>query len=460
MSQIHSCPRNEVTVDGGTQLGPLEAWRLSVGHGGINWKPLSPRVAAGIAQLRPRLVRVFLQEFFAVLPAPGRLDWTRLDPYLDSFARTGATIVAAICLKPPPLYPRIDQTLWRPSDPEAWQALIRALVRRYSVDRRLVSHWEVGNETDIGESGGSPYLVPDPDDYLEFYRMTIQAVLEAWPQAKVGGPAACWVANQPLPGLVERCRRTGTQLDFVSWHLYSDDAARHADGVRQAQQLLAGFPGPRPLLFVTEWSKGFEPVSVEDLACAPRRASTIAASALGLLEARVDCGFYYHIQDQTFYREDFAPFYSPQGLDLMHVHWNEIPHRFGLFGVDGEVRPQYFVFRLLAAMAPERLAARSDCADVRVLASGGEDVTVLLVNHNPQTATDRVVSVRCSGLPAGRKLLTTWRLDAERRWDEAALELQPRERREVDTASTYRAQVYLPADSVLLLRLAPLTDPG
>src|SRR5207248_1078518 len=133
--------------------------------------------------------------------------------------------------------------------------------RRYSVERGIVTHWEVGNETDIGEQGGTPFLIPAPADYAEFYEMTIRPILEAFPEAKVGGPAACWVDNEPLPGLSQHCARTGTRLDFLSWHLYSDDPSRHASGVEKAARLLEGFPGKRPERMVTEWSKGFDRVS-------------------------------------------------------------------------------------------------------------------------------------------------------------------------------------------------------
>ncbi len=40
----------------------------------------------------------------------------------------------------------------------------------------------------------------------------------------------------------------------------------------------------------------------------------------------------------------------------MYIHWNEAPHRFGLFGEGGQVRPQYFVYQMLSRMGEERLA--------------------------------------------------------------------------------------------------------
>jgi hypothetical protein len=167
LPQLDRLPVASLDVDVRADEGPLELWRHGVGHGGVNSDPLPGRVVAGAAKLRPRLVRIFIQEFFRVYPEHGKLDWSRLDPYLDSFARTGAKVVAAITIKPKPLFPRIDATIWRPTDVSEWQRVIAAMVQRYSVDRPIVTHWEIGNETDIGENGGCPYLIPNPDDYLE-----------------------------------------------------------------------------------------------------------------------------------------------------------------------------------------------------------------------------------------------------------------------------------------------------
>ncbi|MBI4604633.1 MAG: hypothetical protein HY721_21945, partial [Planctomycetes bacterium] len=138
-------PVADVTVDLTADLGPFEPWRHAIGHGGINAAPLPDRVVAGISRLRPRRIRVFIQEFFRVYPERDRLDWSRLDPYMDALARTGATVVAAITIKPKPLYPAVDQRVWRPNDVAEWQRVVAALARRYSVEKRIVSHWEIGN---------------------------------------------------------------------------------------------------------------------------------------------------------------------------------------------------------------------------------------------------------------------------------------------------------------------------
>ncbi len=454
-SPIASLPVVNVHVRCAAVVGPLETWRHSFGHGGINARPLPARVREGIARLRPRRVRIFIQEFFRLLPAADRYDFSRLDPYMDALAATGAAIVAAICIKPPVLYPTIDETIWRPADAGQWHRLIKALVRRYSVERPLVTHWEIGNEVDIGEHGGCPYKIRDVDDYVEYYRMTVAAVREAWPEATVGGPAMASIDNPPMDGFVRRCRDEGLPLDFISYHLYSDDPAEHARRVRQARGLLAEFPEPRPEIFVTEFSPMFERTSTADQAMAPRRAACVAAAVVEMLGAALDGSFHYHLWDQTCYAEDFRTFYSAGNLAaLMMRHWNEIPHRFGLFGVSGDVRPAYFVYWMLGRLGGERLDAAGEEAGVRVLAARGADRwSALLINYGPAEACDRVVSVHWDDLPAGPKTLVTYRIDDAQRWDAAALEMIPLERREVDTLGPYECQVYLPAGTVALVEL-------
>jgi xylan 1,4-beta-xylosidase len=454
MSHILSLPPEDVFIDRAATRGPLEWWRQALGHGGINALPLPPRVVAGVAKLQPRLIRVFIQEHFDIYPERGRLNWRQLDPFMEALARTGAKVVAAITIKPKVLFPKVDPASWRPNDVAQWQRVIYELTKRYSVDKPIVTHWEVGNETDIGESGGCPYLIPDPKDYAEYYRMTIEAVLAAFPSGKVGGPASCWIDNQPLPGLIEACRDTGTRLDFISWHLYHDDPQRHALGVEKAKQYLRGLRGPRPEMLVTEWNKSFEPVSCEELAFAPRRAANVAASLLAMLEAGLDWSFYYHIWDQVFHPDPFRPFFSEAGIHMMETHWNEQPHRFGLFGVGGEVRPQYFVYQMLSRLGEERIAGYCEDPNLHVLAAQTESrVSALLVNFGLDESRDILVTARFAGLTHGRKMLTIYRLDSARRWCAKDLEQIPLERREVYASDEFHCQVYCPRDSVALVTL-------
>jgi hypothetical protein len=186
-------------------------------------------------------------------------------------------------------------------------------------------------------------------------------------------------------------------------------------------------------------------------------AAITAASALAMQEAGLDWGFYYHIQDQAADPEAFRPFFTAQGVSHMVRHWNEVPHRFGLFGVDGEARPQYFAFDLLGRVTGVRLAAATDTPDLRLLAGrDGDALSTLIVNHGESGAHDRVVEISYQNIVPGRKRIVVYRIDDDRHWNDATLELEPVERRETFTEGAFSHQVWAPAHAVLLVQIEGL----
>ncbi len=118
------------------------------------------------------------------------------------------------------------------------------------------------------------------------------------------------------------------------------------------------------------------------------------------------------------------------------------------------LRPQYFVYQLLGRLGGRRVRARSAAEDLRVLAAkDGRRSAVLVVNYGLPASRDLVATVRFTGLAAGRKQLTVWRIDGTRAWSARELQLLPAERREVDVRSEFACQVSSPADSVSLVVL-------
>src|SRR5258706_8729059 len=157
---------------------------------------------------------------------------------MEALAKTGAKVVAAVTIKPKPLYPKIDQEIWKPSDVAEWQRVLGALVTRYSVQKKIVTYWEIGNETDIGENGGCPYLIRSPKDYAEYYKMCIAPIVAAYPEAKVGGSGVANAGGDYVPQFIAQCVAEKIRLDFVSWHLYSDDPGAHAGLVAKYRKLI------------------------------------------------------------------------------------------------------------------------------------------------------------------------------------------------------------------------------
>ena len=467
-TNYYALARRTVTVDAGHLEGPVELWRHSIGHGAVNSQPLPPRVSQGLKKLKPKLVRVFLQEYFNVYPDHGVFDWSKLDPYMDSFVDCGAQVIATINFKPPVLYPTIDQNVWEPNNVLEYQELIYQVVKRYSVDKPIVTHWEHANETDQGEDGGCPFYMPDAESNFQFYTMILDPILRAFPEARVGGPAIAHCERPMLRDFIRLCHKNKTRLDFVSWHCYNSVPENFQTQVQQVRELLGCYQENPPELMLDELNTGFDSddqvgqgwaslVSVDEMSRDPKRSAFLAANLLGLLESGVAWTHYFSLWDNCLFPQEFNSFYSQTGIrDVMYRHWNEAGHRFGLFSESLVVRPQYFVYWMLSKMGHQKLKSLVEDPDLKALATeGGGNLSVLVVNFNKQTGQDKVVTIRWRGLIPGHRKLTLWRIDAEGRWDSASLEMIPVESRMVSTLEEFSYQFHSPENSVTIMMLEP-----
>jgi xylan 1,4-beta-xylosidase len=466
-------PRTIVNVDTQVVTGRFEAWRHAIGHGAVNSLPLPEKVIQGTSKLKPRLMRVFLQEYFDIYPAHGVFNWTKLDAYMESFARTGTKLLATINFKPLVLFPEINQDIWRPNNVEEYQNLIYQLVKRYSVEKPIVTHWEHANEADYGWWGGCPFRFGSIEESFEFYQMLLKPILAAFPQAKVGGPCPAMVKE--VPGFVELCARHGAQLDFVSYHGYTSNLEFYRRVAGELAAVLDQCPGERPELMMDEWNQDFPPLfaggevrdlgpwvaegydllSVEEMAMQGRRAATAAKIMLTMLETPLDWSFYFLLWDNCMFHDEFSTFFTPQWAQaVMYQHWNEKPHRFGLFSESGKVRPQFFVYLMFSRMGEETLQTSSPLADLTVFSSRENGrVSAMIVNYDPVESQDRIVKVHFSQLKPGHRQLKAYRIDDHQRWSDETLELIPVDERLVDVLPDFEYQFYSPADSVLLVTL-------
>ena len=88
--------------------GPTEMYRFALGQGGLSEEPMWADRAAEIRDLHPRVIRLFIQEYFDLLPDHGRYHWETLDQSVDLIRKTGATPLMNIDFKPKALYPAVD----------------------------------------------------------------------------------------------------------------------------------------------------------------------------------------------------------------------------------------------------------------------------------------------------------------------------------------------------------------
>lgn len=444
-------PVEQIQLNARESLGALDYGRQMIGVGGANRMPVPESIRPRVKALGHRMVRVFLQEYFFIYPEHGVFDWTRLDAFMDSLEQMGVKVLASICIKPKPLYPKVDPTVFMPNDAEEWKRVIRELVRRYSVERPLVSHWGVANEINIGENGGCPHEIKDPKDYFAFYQLTSQAILEAFPQGKVGGPSVAGFDYDYLEQFVELCRANGAPLDFISYNIYSGRPADHADAARKAKALAQRY-GREVEVYQTELNTSFPQAYIEEAAYSGRYAASLAAVLMDLNETPISGSFQFDMYDAWVDPDDFERFYSI--TPFMLRHWNEIPHRFGLFDLDGRVRPQFYVYQMLGRMRGERLRAQSTSPLIRAAASRERGAYRLMaVNYGEEDGGDRVAGIRMSGIERGLYRLEVFRIDDGAHYDQARL--IPTESRLTYALSEFSIQVLLPEDSVSLIQLTP-----
>jgi hypothetical protein len=252
-------------------------------------------------------------------------------------------------------------------------------------------------------------------------------------------------------GFAELCYKENTQLDFITWHRYTDHPEHHIADVEKAVRGLECYGTNHPELMITEFGKAFDKVSVEELAFDPARPAIMADNLFTAIDSKIDWTFYYHVWDQCNFPPEFEPFY--QDPYIMQKHWNEIPHRFGMFGVNEEVRPAYFVYRMLTMAGDTMIQAESSQENLKVKAFTGINnaVSIMVINRGDTGLGDRIVTVKLDGLRSGIRTLKNYRLDGNKNWNEETLDLYPVEQRRVFVNEQFECQIFCPADSVSLL---------
>jgi hypothetical protein len=353
-----------VTVSLNDRLGPMKIDQFALGQGGLSEDPMWDSRIAEVRALGPKIIRLFIQEYFDLLPAKGKYHFETLDRSVDTILQAGAKPLMCVCFKPRVLFPKVNHDIVEPNDYGQWEELIFQLVRHYRQRGAGIRYWEVANEPDIGESGGCPYRF-QPDSYCRYYQHTVSAILRADPNALVGGPALAWWGSPILPALLDLASKDKAPLHFVSWHIYSSDPKAIRGTIDNVQALLKKYPDLHPETFLDEWNLdlGFPPSDPRIQPC------YVAEVAWQMKEAGLDYSCYYHIRDYHVQFERFAPFMSASGTAFMAGWWNRMPQFDGLFDFQNNVRPAYFTFKLLSRLTADRLRVESKGSSVHGLAA-------------------------------------------------------------------------------------------
>lgn len=340
----------QVTINFNERLPALNISQMALGQGGLSHEPIWDDRITEIRALHPAIIRLFIQEYFNLLPAKGRYDFDILDRSVDTILKTGAKPLMCICFKPRLLFPEINHDIVEPNDYKQWEDLVSALVRHYAEKGARIRYWEIANEPDIGEDGGCPYKFK-PENYPRYYQHTAAAILRADPNARVGGPALANSHSPILPALLQFCGEQKVPLHFVSWHIYSSSPNSIRGTIDYVKGLLAKFPDLKPETFLDEWNMdlGNPPLDPRYQPC------YVAETIWQMRDAGLDFSCYYHIRDRYVDLEEFSPFMSRNGAAFMTRWWNRMPQFDGLFDYQNTIRPAYFAFKLLSRLQGDRV---------------------------------------------------------------------------------------------------------
>ena len=227
-------PNYTYAVNGRKLLGEL---------GALGAKPAYVRVhnllttGDGAASLKWGSTNVYTED------AAGKpvYSWTILDQIFDAFHAAGIKPLVeigfmpeALSTHPEPYRHTFPQgsiyTGWAypPKDYQKWSEVVFQFVHhlreRYGDAEVKTWLWEVWNEPDID------YWQGTPQEYFKLYDFSVDAVLRALPEARVGGPDSTGPANPKaaefLRSFLDHCAhqrnyvtgKIGSRLDFISFH--------------------------------------------------------------------------------------------------------------------------------------------------------------------------------------------------------------------------------------------------
>jgi xylan 1,4-beta-xylosidase len=202
-------------------------------------------------------------------------SWGILDRIFDAFQAAGIKPLVEIGFMPQALSTHPEPyrhdfphgpiyTGWAypPRDYQKWAEVVFQFVHhlreRYGDAEVKTWLWEVWNEPDID------YWQGTPEEYFKLYDFTVDAVLRALPEARVGGPDSTGPASPKaaefLRLFLEHCAhqknyltgKTGSRLDFISFHPKGSPKwqgdhvqmgiARQLAAIERGFQIVASFP--------------------------------------------------------------------------------------------------------------------------------------------------------------------------------------------------------------------------
>jgi len=384
-------------------------------------------------------IHAIFPDFRADPDAPASYHFAPTDDYLKSILATGSRVMYR-------LGESIEHTphkyyVHKPTDYDRWSRICLGIIRHYNEGwaegcKLDLRYFEIWNEANIG----APQWDGTADDYYRLYATAARAIKAKWPALKVGGPAmaglgrltGCKLAPSPfLRGFLEYCRKESAPVDFLSWHMYTDDATVPVRGTQGLRAVLDGFGMRKTEIHLNEWNYlpgGFGPMTSRDGKVLQKWLADIGSVRGAAYDACVLLG----LQDSPL---DMSNFYSGDNGG------------FGLFTPYGVPKKTYYAFRGFKALVDHPLrveVAGSKPGELAAVAGMNADSSELAILVSNYKSADERIELSLKNLP--------WRgaSECELRMLDEGHDLEPVRTLSAD-GSKLQVLQDLPAPGVLLI---------
>ncbi|MEM3713237.1 MAG: hypothetical protein QXR97_06855 [Thermoproteota archaeon] len=257
-----------------------------------------------------------------------------------------------------------------PSDFEKWAEVCLHIVKHYTEGwangmHDAIKYWEIWNEPDY-----EPFWTGTVEEYFRLYNITARKIKNYNPSLLVGGPGLAY-RIEFLDAFLRMCRDNKAPLDFVSWHIYTNNPKDVYTKAISIRSLMKQYGFSDKLCIITEWNVDTD--SDYDLCRRSFGASFTAATLMLLQDAGVNM--------TTFYRGDSWT-------------WGGIFYR---NGTAGKVYYVMVAFKEIFAN-PFRLKCDSD-SNLYTMATKSEDgkSVILVVSNHASKSLEYVIKI--SNLP-------------------------------------------------------------
>ena len=298
--------------------------------------------------------------------------------------------------------------IYPPKDFKKWAKICEHIIRHYTEGwadghEMDITYWEIWNEPDLDDPGERWKTDPrtwggTQEQFYELYEVTAKHLKKCFPHLKIGGPA---FANPRKygPPFLDYLKKTGTPIDFFSWHMYHRRPERISEDVHVVRQILdeKGFPAVESIL--NEWNYNKSWTEKNYYSRYVRRSIKAAAFMAGVMSecqnGPVDMLMYYDLRPNTTWNGAFMP----------HTY---------------DILPAYWALYYWAELADFGTQVKSDCAekDIYTTAAKSADgkLRLLLTRYNEDDSVKDLKEVTVS-VPQGYRLASVRLTDSQKELD-------------------------------------------